>query len=115
MTRGAKEYTLAQELYECVADLKGVNVSRLNGNEVDVERGIWRDRNVLEDVERFKGGDQVGVGHRMVVKQCVTGETVDLAVSAPRSSYEVLEASNQFQGDVDEKGTFELPPQMQTI
>lgn len=110
MTREANEYTLAQELYECVADLEGINISRLNGNEVDVERGIWRDRDVLEDIECFKGGDQVGVGYRMVVKQCVAGETVDLAVRTLENLYEVLEASNQFQGDVDEKGTFELPP-----
>ena len=51
MTQEANEYTRAQELYECVADLEGINISRLNGNEVDVERGIWRDRDVLEDVE----------------------------------------------------------------
>ena len=115
VTRDAKGYALAQELYECVADLEGVDVSRLNGDEVDVERGIRRDGDVLEDVERLKGGDQVGVGHRMVVEQCVAGKTVDLAVSVIGSCYEVLEASNQFQGDVDEKGTFELAPQMQTI
>ena len=40
MTQEANEYTLAQELYECVADLEGINISRLNGNEVDVEGGI---------------------------------------------------------------------------
>ena len=98
-----------------MTNLKGIDVSRLNRNQVDVERRIGRNRNVLVEIEGFKGRDQIGVGNSVIVKECVTGETVNLEVNTPWRLYEVLEASNQFQGYIDEKGTFELPPQMQTI
>ena len=65
-----------------MTNLKGVDVRRLNRNQVDVEGGIRRDRDVLVEIERFKGRDQVGVGNGLIVKQRVTGKTVDLGEDA---------------------------------
>ena len=115
MGAGHQWYALAEELQERMTNLKGIDVSRLNRNQVDVERRIGRNRNVLVEVESFIGRDLIGVGDSVIVKERVTGKTVDLGVNTPWRSHEILEASNQFQGYVDEKGAFELPPQMQTI
>lgn len=64
-----------------MTNLKGIDVSRLNRYQVDVEGGVWRDRDVLVDIERFKRRDQIGVGDRVVIKQRVAGKAVDLEVT----------------------------------